>query len=136
MLKKYIVLALILLTVGATNGGTAFAAAQNKNQDSAAERIKISVAEIGVGEKARVKITLRDNAKLTGYISEARDAEFTVTEKNTKNVVAVPYADVAKIKKDKFSAAAKIGIGVGIGAVIYVVVIAVITKGGTRRILD
>lgn len=138
MLKKYFIIWLIFLSVGAANGGTTpFAAArQVGNQDSDAALVKISVAAIGIGEKARVKITLRDNSRLTGFVSEARDADFTVTEKNTKNTVVVRYADVAKIKKDKLSAAAKIGIGVGIGAVIYVVVVAIVTRGGTRKILD
>ncbi len=129
MLRKYLVLALVFLMVGTANVGTMLALTPNAKQDSTAETVKASVSKIGVGEKARVKVTLRNNTELTGYISEARDADFTVTNVKTKNTVSVPYADVAKIKKTGLSFAAKIGIGVGIGVAVYVVVIAVVTKG-------
>lgn len=136
MLKKYCVLVMILLTVATTNVKMAFAVEKSGKQDSAAEKIKSSVAKIGIGEKAGVTVTLRDNTKLTGYISQMRDTDFTIIEKKTKTAVVTLYTDVAKIKENKLSTAAKIGIGFGIGVAAYVVVIAVITKGFTRKISD
>jgi len=136
MLKKYCVFALILLMFGAANIRTTFAISQTGNQTSSAEKIKREVVKAGVGEKARVTVTLRNGTKLSGYINEARDDDFTLTDKKTKNPVTVLYADAVKIKENKLSTAAKIGIGIGIGAAVYVIVLAVVTKGGTRKILD
>lgn len=39
------------------------------------------------------------------------------------------YADAVKVKNNKFSLGAKIGIGVAIGVAAYVIVIAIVTKG-------
>lgn len=110
---------------GAANAGVVFA----NRQDSSAEKIKLAVAKIGVGEKARVTVIRRDGTKLSGYISQARDTDFIVTEKKTNNNVTVLYAEAAKVKKSGLSKAAKIGIGIGIGAAVYVIVVAIITKG-------
>lgn len=129
MLKKYCVFALIILIFGAANTGTIFAISQTENQTSSAEKAKRTVAKAGVGEKTRVKMTLRDGTKLTGYIKEAGDNSFTLIDKKTRNTATVLYADVAKIKADKLSTLAKIGIGIGIGVAAYIVVIAVATEG-------
>ncbi len=74
-------------------------------------------------------VTLRDGRKLSGYINEARDNDFTLTDKKTKNPVTVLYADAVKIKENKLSTAAKIGTGIGIGVAAYVVIVAIATKG-------
>ena len=129
MFKKYCVFALILLMFSTANIRTTFAISQTENQTSSAEKTKRTVAKAGVGEKARVTVTLRDGAKLSGYINEARDNDFTLTDKKTKNPVTVLYADAVKIKRNKLSTAAKVGISIGIGVAAYVIVVGVITKG-------
>jgi len=134
MLKKYCIFALILLMFSAANSRTIFAISQTENQTSSAEKIKRTVAK--ASKKARATVTLRDGTKLSGYINEARDNDFTLTDKKTKNPVTVLYADAVKIKENKLSTAVKIGTGIGIGVAVYVVIIAVITKGFSKKILD
>lgn len=136
MLKKYCVLALILLVFGTANAQKVFAVSPWNNQTSSVEKIKRAVTKAGVGEKARVTVMMRDGTKLFGYISEARENDFILTDKKTNNPVTILYADTAKVKENKLSLAAKIGIGVGVAVAAYVVFIAIITKGGTKRILD
>ena len=63
------------------------------------EQVRAQVAQIGVGEKARVEIKLRDNTKLKGYVSTAGADSFTVTEAKTGAQKTVAYADVAQVKK-------------------------------------
>jgi len=129
MLKKYCVFTLVLLMFGAANIKMTFAVAQTENQTSSADKIKRIIIKAGVGEKARVKVTLRDGTKLAGYVNEARENDFTLTDKTTKNSVTVLYADTVKIKRNRFSTAAKIGIGIGIGIAAYVVIVGIITRG-------
>ncbi len=136
MSKKYCVFALILLMIGAANIRIVLATAQTGNQVSSTDEIKRAVAKAGTGRKARIKVTLRDNTEIEGYVNEARENDFVLTDKKTKNPMTALYADASKIKKDKFSKAAKIGIGIGIGVAAYVVVLAIITEGFTKKIID
>ncbi len=84
MLKKYCVYALILLMFGAANIRTTFAISQTENQTSSGDKIKRTVSRAGVGEKARVMVTLRDGTKLSGYINEVRDNDFILTDKKSR----------------------------------------------------
>lgn len=64
-----------------------------------AEQSRAKVEKLGVGEKARVEIRLRDNTKLKGYVSAKGEDSFTVTDSKTGASTNVPYADVAQVKK-------------------------------------
>ena len=63
------------------------------------EQVRVKVAHIGVGEKARVEVKLRDNTKLKGYVSAAGADSFTVTEAKTGATRTISYADVAQVKR-------------------------------------
>ena len=63
------------------------------------EQVRAQVARIGVGEKARVEVKLRDDTKLKGYVSAAGADSFTLTEAKTGASRNVAYADVAQLKK-------------------------------------
>lgn len=129
MSKKYFVFALIFLIFSTANIKTEVAVSHTKNQTSPADKIKRAVAKAGVGEKARVKVTLRDGTKLAGYVNEARENDFVLTDKKTKNPVTVIYAEASEIKRDRLSKVAKIGIGIGIGVAAYIIIVGIITEG-------
>lgn len=63
------------------------------------EKARAGVLKMGTGEKARVEVKLRDNTKLKGYISEAGDDSFAVTDANTGTSRTIAYTDVAQVKK-------------------------------------
>jgi hypothetical protein len=73
--------------------------AQTAPDDQAIQKIKMKVAKIGLGPKARVEAKLRDRTKVKGYISAANADSFTITEQNTGNTRDLNYADVAEVKK-------------------------------------
>jgi hypothetical protein len=62
-------------------------------------QVRAKVAHIGVGEKARVEVKLRDNTKLKGYVSAAGADSFTIADAKTGTQQTVAYADVAQMKK-------------------------------------
>ncbi|MDQ1591354.1 MAG: hypothetical protein QOG71_1981 [Pyrinomonadaceae bacterium] len=64
-----------------------------------AQRARMSVLKLGVGERARVEVKRRDETKLKGYVSAAGADSFTVTDAKTGESTVVPYADVAQVKK-------------------------------------
>ena len=117
-------LSLLLLLVVCQTGGAQQPAG---NQATSVEQIKIGVAKLGVGEKARGTITLSSGAKIKGYVSQAGDEDFVIRDRKTNAPTTIRYADVAKVQADKGHSKAKhlgIGIGIGVGAFLAVLLIA------------
>jgi hypothetical protein len=75
------------------------AGAQSLVDQQATEKIRTKVLKMGVGVNARVAVKLRDNAQLTGYISEANQDSFTVVERGSGSSKTVSYADTQSVKK-------------------------------------
>jgi len=99
-----IVLTGILLTMavglGPVNGQSVQDAVQDQRQDDPrAAKVRMDVFKLGVGEKARVEVKLRDNSKLKGYIGEAKADSFTVVDSENGYRQTIAYADVDKVKK-------------------------------------
>ncbi len=81
------------------------------------EQIKIKVGRLGVGEKAKATIRLKDGTKTKGYIYRAGEDDFVIRDRNTDTPTTIRYSDVAKVESNKgHSMARNIAIGVGIGA--------------------
>ena len=125
MLKK--VLSLVVVVVVFHAGfcvQTASARSKAEKQARFAEKVKAGVEKLGVGEETYVKVKLRDKTKLAGYISEAREESFVVTDLRTSEATTVAYADVKKVKGHNLSTGAKIAIGIGIAVVVVLIIIA------------
>ena len=120
MLKKYLsCLVSGLLLVAAVQP----TAAQEGKQTAAVETIQIKVAKLGVGEKAKATVTLKDGTKRKGYISQAGDDDFMLRDRKTDAPTTLRYADVARVEANKGDSTARniaIGVSVGVGAVLGV----------------
>ncbi len=75
--------------------------------------IKADIAKRGTGEKARVRITTRDNKQISGYIKEAGDSSFVLGTKRSAETTTLAYSDVSKVRGPGLSTGAKVGIGLG-----------------------
>lgn len=127
MIKTYlscVISALLLL------GPAAQLVAGNQQRDkqaTSAEAIKIKVGKLGVGEKARATITLKDGSKTKGYIARASEDDFVMRDRKTDNATTIRYADVAKVDRNRGHSTAKhLGLGLGIGAAATVGVLFII----------
>jgi hypothetical protein len=87
-------------------------------------KLKASVQKRGIGEKSRVKVTLRNKEEIKGCISKIEDASFDVIDKTTGQPKTMLYVDVEKVQGPGLSKGAKIGIIAGAAVVIVVVVFA------------
>ncbi len=85
--------------------------------------MKAGIVQLGVGEESYVTVKLRDKTKLAGYISEAREESFVVTDLKTSEATTVAYADVKKVKGHNLSTGAKVAIGVGIGVAVWLIIV-------------
>lgn len=94
-----------------------FMLAEAKKEKSP-EQVKAEVLKRGTGEKAKVKVKLRDGSDLRGYISKADQDSFEVRG-NTGKTVTLSYGDVVNVQKPGMSKAAKIGIVCGAGAFLF-----------------
>ncbi len=118
MFRKYLSLALAALLVAAAWARPAFAGPGQLIWRADAEKVKAAVAKLGVGERARVWVRLRDKTKVNGHVKEAREDDFVVVKKDGTEV-AVPYEQVKLFNGDNRSNGRRTAMNVlGIGATV------------------
>ena len=106
--------------------GPALHTVQALPQNSNIDQIKIEVAKLGVGDKARATITTKDGAKVKGYVYRAGDDDFVMRDRKTDAPTTIRYADVARVERNKGHSLARnmlIGVGIGAGAVVGAILI-------------
>ncbi len=116
-------IALVLITALALNGSTlAFPAdtpsestPQTKEERQVA-KTKAEVQKRGVGERSRVRVSLRNGTELKGYISKIDETSFQVGNSKKGTVTTFTYTEVERVRGLGLSTGAKIAIGAGIGA--------------------
>jgi hypothetical protein len=70
-----------------------------KEKSQSVEIIRAQIARLGVGKEARVKIKLRDNTKLEGYINQTSEDSFTILDSKTGASRIVAYSEVTQVSK-------------------------------------
>ena len=129
MSKKILTMVLAGLLIQAFCVQRAFASSKEEKLAQRADKVRAGILKLGVGTGARVAIKLRDDVKLSGYISDAKDDSFVVTDLKTHAARTVAYADVTQVKGHNLGTGAKIaiGIGIGVGATILVLYLYILT---------
>ena len=131
MFRKVVTLMLVALVVNLGGVRLAYADSKEEKQARFAEKIKANVLKLGTGESTRVKVKLRDQAKLEGFISDAGAESFTVTNRKTGMTATVAYSQVKSVQGNNLSTGAKIAIGVGIVAAIIFIILWYTTGPGS-----
>ena len=131
MFRKPFTLLLIALVINLGGVRLAYAGSKEDKQARFAEKIKANVLKLGTGESTRVKVKLRDQAKLEGYISDAGPETFTITNRKTGAATTVAYPQVKSVQGNNLSTGAKIAIGVGIAATIIFIILWFTTGPGS-----
>ncbi len=104
------------------------AARQADPQAATVEKVKIKIAKLGVGAKAKATIRLKDGSKTKGYIAQAGEDNFVIRDRKTDAPTTIRYADVAKVEENRGHSTARniaIGVGIGVGAFLAVIAIAI-----------
>ena len=131
MLRKLVTLMLVVLVVNFAGARLAYAESKEEKQARYAEKVKANVLKLGTGESTRVKVKLRDQGKLEGYISEAGAETFTVTDRKTGIATTIAYPQVKSVQGNNLSTGAKIAIGIGIAATIIFIILWYTTGPGS-----
>jgi hypothetical protein len=101
-------------------------AAQGNNDARAVEKVRLKVAKLGTGDKARATVRMKNGAKIKGFISQAGQDDFTIRDKKTGQPTTVSYSDVIKVEDNRGHSTLRnvlIGVGVGAGAFLGVLLI-------------
>ena len=131
MLRKLFALLLVAFMINLAGVRLAYAESKEEKQARFAEKVKANVLKLGTGESTRVKVKLRDQAKLEGYISDAGAETFVVTNRKTGVATAVAYVQVKSVQGNNLSTGAKIAIGVGIAAAVIFIILWFTTGPGS-----
>lgn len=131
MFRKLVTLLLVAFVINLAGVRLAYADAKQEKHARFAEKVKANVLKLGTGESARVKVKLRDQAKLEGYISDAGAETFTVTNRKTGVATTVAYPQVKSVQGNNLSTGAKIAIGVGIAAAVIFIILWFTTGPGS-----
>jgi hypothetical protein len=91
--------------------------------------VRAKIGGLGMGESARVRVTLRDRRRVSGYVREAGAEDFVVVEPRTGVVTTIPYSQVKKVNPRDLHPAAKVALGLGIGIGISVLFGHLLLKG-------
>lgn len=92
------------------------------------EKVKIKIAKLGVGAKAKATIRLKDGSKTKGYIAQAGEDSFVIRDRKTDAPTTIRYGDVAKVEENRGHSTARniaIGVGIGVGALFLAIAISI-----------
>ena len=87
-------------------------------------KVKAEVQKRGIGKQSRLKVTLRDQTEVKGYVSQIGDASFQITNPKTQDVTTIAYADVKKVRRPGLSRSVGTAIVVGVAAAALLILLA------------
>lgn len=99
-------------------------ARSQKDDALAVDKIKTKITRLGIGEKARAQIKLRNGQRIKGYVSNVGEKDFALTDGKSGQTTTISYADVVEVKKPGMSKRTKILLGVGLGVVATAAILA------------
>lgn len=108
-----------------------------QDETQSVEKVRADISKFGAGKDARVKVKLKDNTKLEGYISHKADDSFTIVDSKTGSSRTVAYSDVKQVSKkgNGLSTMTKILIGAAVatGAVVgWIILKPALCDGGAQ----
>ena len=122
-LSWFIAALLLLIPVAPT----ASAQPQKEKAVLSIEQAKLQVAKLGLGEKARATITMKDGSKTKGYVYRPGEDDFIIRDRKTDAPTTIRYVVVAKVRPDRGHSTARhlgLGIGIGVGEFLGILLIA------------
>lgn len=107
------------------------APAQSSGEARRAGQVKAKILKLGTGPEARVRVTLRDRARVRGYVSEAGEQYFVVVSPRTGVTTTIPYSQVRSVDGKGLSEGAKAALFLG-GTIGGLMLMAWAVARGTR----
>ncbi len=132
MMNKFLSIGLIRLLIIFADSPFVLAQRNAANDNTNVEEIKKSILKRGTGEKQRISVKMLNGTKMKGYINQAGEDSFTLTDSNTSQSTVLAYRDIAKVGSSGLSKGAKIALGVGIASAATLIVLYVAFQNAIR----
>jgi hypothetical protein len=129
MLKNCLSLLLVGLLILIASPAPASARTGAEKEAQRIEKVRAAILSLGVGPDALIKVQLRDKTKLEGYIKEAGDDQFVITDAKTGADTSVAYPQVKTAQGQNLNKGAKIAIGAGVAAAVVIVILLILFHG-------
>jgi hypothetical protein len=98
------------------------ASAQSESDARQVEKVKAQITKMGTGKQARVKIKLKDNQTLKGYIGEIAEDHLTLVDARHGTITPIPYSKIEQVKANNPSPFFPLALGAAtVGGVMIVV---------------
>jgi hypothetical protein len=117
MCQKALAIIIAALTLNLVCASSTLAQKKGLSADEA----KAEIAKLGAGPKAVVRVTLKDDKKVQGWLSLAGEDHFTLTDEKSGALSDIKYSDVARVKSLRPSKGALVA-GVAGGLALAVVI--------------
>jgi uncharacterized membrane protein len=133
MITKWLSFTLTCLLLVTANFTLISAQTQTDKTASSIAKVKTAVLKRQTGDNKRVKVIMLNGSELKGYISQAGEESFELTDSKTKQSNSIFYRDVKKVRGNGLSKTAIISlaaVGAVAAVVLYVVVAPICNEGG------
>ena len=124
MFKKSLTLVVCCLLINMAAPKSTYGNTKPEKETLTSDRVKASIAKLGVGPESKVSVKLSNNKKLKGYVSDISEDHFVVTDPKTGASTRVPYGDVTQVKGRNNLKGETVIFIVGIAAIIIIGVLA------------
>jgi hypothetical protein len=102
--------------------------AQSESDARQVEKVKAQITKVGTGKQARVKIKLKDNQTLKGYIGEIAEDHLTLVDARLGTISPIPYSKIEQVKRINPSPFLPLALGAAtVGGLM--IVVAVVLRG-------
>jgi len=129
MFKKSLSLALAGALIFTLVGAAPVSAKSKAGKEAErAAKVKAGVAKLGVGRDARIAVRLRDKTRVSGYISQADNDSFVITDIKTGAATEVAYTDVTQAKGQNLSTGSTIAIAVAVAVGVTLLVLYLLAR--------
>jgi uncharacterized membrane protein len=133
MITKWLSFTLTCLLLVTANFTLISAQTQTDKTASSIAKVKTAVLKRQTGDNKRVKVIMLNGSELKGYISQAGEDSFELTDSKTKQSNSIFYRDVKKVRGNGLSKTAIISlgaVGAAVAVVLYVVLAPICNEGG------
>ncbi len=133
MIKKWLSFTLTTLLLVTANFSLISAQTQADKTASSIAKVKAAVLKRRTGDNKRIKVIMLNGSELKGYIRQAGEDSFELTDSKTKQITSIFYRDVKKVRGNGLSKTAIISlaaVGAAAAVVLYVVLAPICNEGG------
>ena len=97
---KHLAAILIVVLTSTLDSPSTLAGSGSPQTSGSDQKLKEKIVKLGVGEKVRVKVELRNKTEVKGYISETTETGFVLRDRRVNQDNALAYSEVKDVQRD------------------------------------